>query len=273
MADMTPQEAAAAGLGWVDRNNPNYGKAGFVGSTPASGGTDPNQPAQPASPTPAAGGPTPSSPAGSTDSYNATTTAAQTYSPTPAAAPAANTTNQGSQDLYRNTLIQQMTQDATPDVNDPTIQAQLAPAQAAIERARRDEVNAGAEKAFAGGQDYTGTERLAASERAGQQSGLMAADLVGRELQARRSQISDALTKMGNTISDDQRRALEDKLQTLDATIRQKGLDVQRELGLGDLNLRGIGQQLQNQQFDKRLGFDIGSEQARLNAEALRSIL
>ena len=28
----TPQEAAQLGLGWVDVNNGNYGKAGFVGS-------------------------------------------------------------------------------------------------------------------------------------------------------------------------------------------------------------------------------------------------
>jgi hypothetical protein len=38
MADMTPQEANAAGLGWVDKHNPNYGKTGFVGSTPGTSG-------------------------------------------------------------------------------------------------------------------------------------------------------------------------------------------------------------------------------------------
>lgn len=33
----TPEEAAGLGLGWVDANNPNYGKAGYVGSeTPAA---------------------------------------------------------------------------------------------------------------------------------------------------------------------------------------------------------------------------------------------
>lgn len=51
--EMTPQQAAAAGLGWVDKNNPNYGKPGFVGSTPASGGQPAGAPA--AAPPPYAG--------------------------------------------------------------------------------------------------------------------------------------------------------------------------------------------------------------------------
>lgn len=39
--DMTPAQAAAAGLGWVPRDHPLYGTPGFVGSTPAGGGAPP----------------------------------------------------------------------------------------------------------------------------------------------------------------------------------------------------------------------------------------
>ena len=61
MADMTPGEANAAGLGWVDKNNPNYGKAGFVGSTPATGAPAPGAAGAPA-PAPSPGSGTPGMP-------------------------------------------------------------------------------------------------------------------------------------------------------------------------------------------------------------------
>lgn len=38
-SDMTPQEASAAGLGWVDRNHPLWGTPGYVGSGGSSDGT------------------------------------------------------------------------------------------------------------------------------------------------------------------------------------------------------------------------------------------
>lgn len=52
-ADWTPQEAAAAGLGWVDKNHPLYGTPGFVGP---KGGTE-KAPEQPGGGTPGPGGP------------------------------------------------------------------------------------------------------------------------------------------------------------------------------------------------------------------------
>ena len=42
-SEMTPAQAAAAGLGWVPRNHPNYGQPGYVGAstTPAAPGAPP----------------------------------------------------------------------------------------------------------------------------------------------------------------------------------------------------------------------------------------
>jgi hypothetical protein len=70
--DMNPQQAAAAGLGWVDKNNPNYGKAGYVGSAPAAPSGVPAPPAAaataPAAPVAPAGGD--ALPAGASDMGN-----------------------------------------------------------------------------------------------------------------------------------------------------------------------------------------------------------
>lgn len=62
---MSPQDAAAAGLGWVPENNPNYGKPGFVGSTPASGGSATTPSATSSTTTDYAGPASGSAPAGS----------------------------------------------------------------------------------------------------------------------------------------------------------------------------------------------------------------
>ena len=209
--------------------------------------------------------------------------AASTYSSTPTAAPSANTTNQGSQDLYRNALIEKMNQNPIPDQNDQAIAAQQVPYAAAVERARADEVRRGAESAFAGNQDYGNPEKQVMAERAGQAIGLHASDLVGREIQARRAEIMAALSQFGGVLTGDQQRALQDKLAQLDAQLRREGLGAQtslgqsdlalrEKLGMGGLNLEALRAILQNQQFGQDLGFRIGSENANLNAQALRSL-
>lgn len=48
---ITPQQAAAKGKGWVDKNNPNYGKAGFVGAEDEDDYVAPAPPAPAAAPT------------------------------------------------------------------------------------------------------------------------------------------------------------------------------------------------------------------------------
>lgn len=288
-APMTPAQAAAQGIGWVPQNHQLYGTKGFVGyqdpgaanQTPAPSGPGAGAPGTP--PPPAVpGAATPGSPQSPTQQAQAA--AAQTNSATPGAAPTENTTNQGGQDVMRNALISQMTSNPIPDVNDPSIQAQLNPFAAAQTRAQRDEVRAGAESAFAGGQSYGNPEKMAAAERAGQATGLRASDLVGQELGARRQQIQQALQQFGSMISDDQRRALEKRGQDIDAQIRQasltqtgqlgnRELDIRDKIGMGGLNVDLIKTQNQNTQFGQDLGFRVGATQAQLNNQALQHVM
>lgn len=262
------------------------------GSAPTAAPAPAGQPGAPAAPSAA---PNPSSDPAPAPNAGSTTIPGQTTSTTPTAAPVTNTANQGGQDVYRNALIAQMAQDEVPDINDKAIKAQLDPARAEATRMMRGDIRSEAEAAFAGDQDFGAPERVAAQERAGNQIGLKAADIMGRELTARRAQIESALKEFGSTMEADQRRALELKLaQIKDATdrygidkdydVRKEGiaqtgrlggreLDIREKLGLGGLNIDLINTMMGNQQANNRLGFDIGSKEADLNERAMRAAM
>lgn len=254
--------------GVVDRNNPIYtnAMAAYNQAQPQveeNGGYLANTP-----------------PAGTPTNQQEAAKAASTYSSTPAAAPTQNTTNQGSQDIYRNALIAQMTQDPIPGRDDAAVRAQVDPYRAAMDRQVNQQVRADAERAFASGQDYGNPERLAAAERAGQQSGLFESQIVGRELQNRRDQIKEAIQQFGSTLSGDQMRALQKQLADLDAQIKRESLaqsgslgaqdiGLRRDLGTGQLNLGLLGLLLNNQQFNDSQGLQAALAQAGLNRDAL----
>lgn len=204
--------------------------------------------------------------------------------------------------MYRNTLINQMAQQEVPDVNDAAIKAQLDPMRAEAERAMRGDIRSEAEAAFASDQDFGAPEKVAAQERAGQQVGLKAADLVGRELTARRDQIKSALAQFGDTMEADQKRALEEKLRKMEDATKRYGIDTDRDvaksdqdikrygidkttalgekdisvrekLGMGGLNNDMIRNLMQDRQWRERMGFDYGMAEADLNERATRAAL
>jgi hypothetical protein len=249
---------------------------------------------------PLAAGKTPTAPTGTTATNTATTPAAnipatgaatgvgqqatnaQTYSATPAAAPTNNTTNQGVQDVTRNTYLRLATQGPV-DRNNPNVRAQADAYGANVERARRQSVNEAAERMGPYASGALDNERRLSFERAGQATGTFESELVGREIQNQRQEVMQALGAMGGMISDDQRRALEERLADLDAALRREGLgaqtalgnrdlDIRDRLGQGDLNLRGLIAALQNRQFGQDLGFRIGATEAELNNSALRGL-
>lgn len=252
----TPQEAAAAGLGWVDENHPLYGTPGYVGAKPA---TTPNV---------ASGGAASGGVGG--NSIPTQAAAASTYSNTPGATPAANTTNQGTQDAVRNSWLAQATQGTTVDPNDPNIKQQVDPFAAAQERSRRDYESQQAERLSAKGLGNSGAlenERRYGMERAGQATGAFKSQLIGQELQNRRKEIQDALNSLGDTISNDQKNALTKQLADLDATIKREGIaagvnmnsadnSVRDKLGTGALNVDLIRALMQNQQFGDSQALD-----------------
>lgn len=262
---MTPQEAAAAGLGWVDENHPLYGTAGFVGSQPA-GGAAPAPGAAPAGGGTAGAGGTPTP----QDAIAAQAGKAQTYSSTPGAAPTANTANQGTQDVVRNSWLDQATQSTTVDPNDPNLKQQTDSFAAGQERMRRNYEADAAERLSAQGLGNSGAmdnERRYAQERAGQATGAFQAQLVGQELKFKRDQIADALNHLGDTISNDQKNALTKQLADLDATIKQQGIASGEKVGMAEIGVKdklGTASNsndlmrllLQNQQFNDGQALD-----------------
>lgn len=270
---MTPQEAAAAGLGWVDENNPNYGKKGFVGYQEPG--------AAPAGTTTA-----PGAPAGGATTIPGQAAAASTYSTTPGAAPAKNTTNQGTQDVVRNSYLQQATQPTNVTRNDPNIRPQADAFAAAQDRARRQYESEQAERLSAQGLGNSGAmqnERRVAAERAGVNTGSFEAQLVGNELKAQRAEKQMALEALLKAGQMDQANALQRELAQIDAQLKQAGLDVQgnlggRELdikdrlGTGGLNVDMARLLMQNQQFGDQLGFNVADREAYWNNAALQSM-
>lgn len=212
--------------------------------------------------------------------------AASTYSATPGAQPTQQTSNQGTQDVVRNSYLQRATQGTQIDRNDPNLKQQVDSYAAGVDRARRQYETDAAERLSAKGMGSSGAmdiERRLAAERAGQAVGSFESQLVGRELQNRRAEISDALQNLGGLVSGDQARALQKELADIDAQLKQAGMDLQgslgsREialkdkLGTGGLNVDMMRMLLQNQQFGDQLGFNVADREAFWNNQALQSL-
>lgn len=141
-------------------------------------------------------------------------------------------------ELY-NLLIGRAQQGLALDRNDPIIRAQADAYAANEERARRNYVSDAAER-YGPLANIRGEERMAA-ERAGQRTGAFEAELLGRELQARRDEIAQSLSQLGSMLSDDQRLALTRELELLNLALREQGMGLQQgqlDLGFADLGLR-----------------------------------
>jgi hypothetical protein len=180
---------------------------------------------------------------------------AATVSATPGAAPTGPTANQGTQDVARNSYLAMATQSRVPAANDPIVRRQADAYAAQEERARR---SSQADAAEALGPYATGAVRGAdrmLTERAGARAGQFEADLVGREVNARRAEIMAALQGLSGFISEDQRQALQRELSRLSA----------------DLETGRLGQQ--DRQFSDQLGYQIGRDEADYNRDIIRLLL
>lgn len=143
-------------------------------------------------------------------------------------------------DLY-NMLMSRATQGTNVDRNNPAIRMQADAYSANAERAKRNYLSDTAEGA---GQyaNMTGERRMA-NERVGQQTGAFEADLVGRELTAKREEIAQALESMQGMLTESQRMELQKQLAMMNQAIQNRSLSIQ-EKGQGqnyDIGLRSSG--------------------------------
>lgn len=124
-------------------------------------------------------------------------------------------------------LMERMRQDLTFDRNDPAVKAQSDAYSANAERARRDYLSDSAESKspYATGA-MRGEERMTA-EKLGQDTGNFEAQLMSRELTARREQIQSALDSMGAQLTEGERQQLQRELAQLDAATRNHATDSQ----------------------------------------------
>ncbi len=160
-------------------------------------------------------------------------------------------------------LNERASQSTAIDANDPIIKGQTDAYRAEQTRAQRDYLSNVAEQA--GPLANIQGERRMSAERLGQGVSGFQAELLARELGARREEIAQALQMSGGLLSADQTRNLQAQLGQMDQAIKEAGvgmqgrsLDLQRDLGFADLGLRrdlGFGG-LDLQRRGQDLGFD-----------------
>jgi hypothetical protein len=126
-----------------------------------------------------------------------------------------------------NQLMQRAGQTLQVDRNDPTLRAQADPMAANIERERRNYLADVAERSGPLA-NLQGETRLA-SERAGQAKGLFEAQLIGREIESRRSEIADALSSLQGLLTTGQEMSLRRELAELDDATKRLGLQYQSQ--------------------------------------------
>jgi hypothetical protein len=143
--------------------------------------------------------------------------------------------------------------------NDPALAPQIAAHRAAMDRSQRIAQNEMAERFHGAGVSTSSSgfvNEIGRSRDAAAQSGAAyEADLVGREIADRRNQLMQALQLGAGVLSDSERLAAQRELSELDAALRRESMT------------------LQNNQFNSRLGFDIGSREADMNALILQMLL
>lgn len=159
---------------------------------------------------------------------------ASMYSGGPAPAPqaggvggAGNTSGGPQWDALYAQLMARAQQGLDVNANDPAVKGQTDAFSAQQQRSRRDFLADQAEGSsnFATGAQL-GQARMTA-EKLGQNVGGFQAELMGREISARREEIQNALTQMGGMLSDQQRLALQRELGLLDANLRQQTINNQ----------------------------------------------
>lgn len=155
--------------------------------------------------------------------------------------------NKQRSDALYNTLLDRSRQSLNISRTDPAVRGQADAFAAQQMRGMRNQMSDLAESSGPYAQGFLRGEQRMANERYGATTGAFEAELMNRELGARRQEIQDALSQMGGQLSADQQLSLQRELGL-------GGLGVQRELGLGGLNNDLLRTMLQNQQFYSNLG-------------------
>lgn len=162
--------------------------------------------------------------------------------------------------------------------NDPDIAPARAAYDVAAQRAGdRQQAQLAEQAAFQGlGSGARTTAQQGIEQQSKEARAAYNADLTMQALESRRQRLYQGLQIGAGLLSAEQENKLRMDIAKLDAEIRKQGIAVQQQLGLGDLDLRKLlgmreldlqkrAQDLQNNQFLKRLGFDAGVAEQGFN--------
>lgn len=120
-------------------------------------------------------------------------------------------------------LMQRAQQPLTADPNDPVIKGQTNAYNAQQTQAMRHYLSGLAESA--GPNANIAAETRSANEQVGQNTSGFQAQLMGREIDAKRTEIQSALSEWGSLLSQDQQMALQKELALLDDATRRLGIN------------------------------------------------
>jgi hypothetical protein len=124
-------------------------------------------------------------------------------------------------------LQARMSQDLVVDRNNPVIRSQADAYSANAERARRQYLSNIAERSSPYSTGNMRNEERMTAERLGQNVGGFEAELMGRELAARRQEIQAALDSMGNLLTEAERQQLQRELAAADNALQRYGIENQ----------------------------------------------
>jgi hypothetical protein len=159
---------------------------------------------------------------------------------------------------------------------DPNLSPQARAYQAARTRAARQQRAQAAERAAFTGENLGGqgsgafeTTLGGIQESAGRDIAGFEAGLVGQEIQARRQDLLNGLQLASAIGARDQEAAIRTQLAQMDEAYRRAALAQQRELGFGELGLRGQQLAQQQAQFEDQFGLNRAQFEADQNRLAL----
>lgn len=156
-------------------------------------------------------------------------------------------------------------------LQDKTLKPQLNSFAMLRDRLRQKSLESAAEGMAAQGLDSSAamdSERRMANENYSDDVTGYGANLMGEEVKARRQQLMDALQTGAGLYTEQQKMQLQNELARLDDATRRYGIDSQARTAQADVNARIKAMMLQNEQFNKDLGFRIGDREAAYNQNA-----
>jgi hypothetical protein len=177
------------------------------------------------------------------------------------------------QSAYQDALLKFMGRaQETPSLTDSTLSPQVEVFRVQQQRNQERNRRNVAERAAANNQSQSGFVDRQIDKGIQEQNFNTAAfnaNLLGKEASARREELLAALQLARATGDSEAERELRARLAQVSAAMQQQGLNLQGQLGFGDLALRQMMAQMGNEQFYDQLGINTGLSLEQLNQNAV----